>query len=377
MPHLPIETFAANTAVVDGREMHLFGGCNYLGLAHHPAVRSAVAQALASTGLTTTASRETTGNTLWHDRLEEELAAFMGLEACTLLTEGYAANIALMSALAVSAGVAVVDGRAHRSLAHAARAAGMRVEFFDHLDAGQACRLAREHAASGVAVLTDSVFAADGSVAPIPALAAGLPEGATLVVDDCHGLCVLGRGGRGALDHFGVRDGRVIVTTTLAKGLGCYGGAVLASAEKIAQVRRHANIYLGTTPTPPPIVQGARAAIAQLTRSTALVDALRANIERLRGAFARVGLPLPPEGVPIFTFVISPAERMERVARVLADDGILAPLIEYPGGPAPRYFRICVNAAHTPEQIDTLERSLARALAIPAGSADASRARSA
>lgn len=362
MPHLPIESFTATTALVEGRELAFFGGCNYLGLAHHPAVRAAVAASLATTGLTTTASRETTGNTVGHDALERELAAFCGLGACTLLCEGYTANIALMAGLAPTHGVALVDAKAHRSLAHAAKAAGLLVLYYDHLDARQAIGLAREHAAEGVAILTDSVFAANGGVAPLPELLAGLPGGGTLVVDDCHGLCVLGRSGRGALDHFGLRDERIVVTTTLAKGLGCYGGAVMGTPERIADVRRHANIYLGTTPTPPPLVAGARAALCVLAESDALVVRLRANIDRVRGVLVGLSLPLPPPGVPILPFVLSPVERMERASQSLWNDGVLVPLIDYPGGPGLRYFRICVNAEHTPGQIDALGAALRRAL---------------
>jgi 8-amino-7-oxononanoate synthase len=377
VPHLPIETFTATTALVEGREMIFFGGCNYLGLAHHPAVRAAVADTLGRTGLTTTASRETTGNTVAHDELEREMARFCGLESCTLLCEGYTANIALLAGLAPTHGVAIVDARAHRSLAHAAKAAGLRVAYYEHLDVSHALRLAREHASEGVAILTDSVFAANGDVAPLTELLAGLPETGTLVVDDCHGLCVLGSSGRGAVDHFGLRDERVVVTTTLAKGLGCYGGAVLGPARRIAEVRRHANIYLGTTPTPPPIIAGARAALRVLLESDALLNRLRMNIERARGVLSGLGLPLPPEGVPIFPIMLTSAERMERASRLLWEAGVLVPLIEYPGGPGPRYFRICVNAEHTPEQIERLGWALRSAVSVADAAAPLSRACSA
>lgn len=371
MPHLPIESFTATTALVEGREVLFFGGCNYLGLAHHPVVRAAVADALQRTGLTTTASRETTGNTVAHDELERELASFCGLEACTLLCEGYTANIALLAGLAPTHGVALVDSKAHRSLAHAARAAGLRVVYYEHLDVDHARRLAHEHAAEGVAILTDSVFAANGAVAPLRELLHALPDTGTLVVDDCHGLCVLGRSGRGAVDQFGLYDPRVVVTATLAKGLGCYGGAVLGPAARIADVRRHANIYLGTTPTPPPIVAGARAALRVLAESDTLVTRLRQNIERVRAVLAPLGLPLPPPGIPILPFMLAPAERMARASRILWEHGVLVPLIEYPGGPGPQYFRIGVSAEHTPEQIDRLGSALRAAVAAAASPASA------
>lgn len=365
MPRIPIESWPTPTAaIVGGRELLAFGGCNYLGLAHHPEVHRGVADGLARYGVSTTASRETTGNTTLHEQLESDLARFLGQDAAILSAEGYTANFMACQALAPTHGVALIDQRAHRSIRNAAVAAGMQVFDFEHLSADSAAWLARRYADLGVAILTDSVFAADGGLAPLPALLAALPPGrATLVVDDCHGFCVLGPHGRGGVAHFGLRDPRIVVTTTLAKGLGCYGGCVAGPAPFIATVRERAWVYRSSTPVPPPIAQGCRSALRLLGSSPALVESLRANIGHMRRAFARAGLPLPPEGVPIFTFALDRDEHMERVEQGVLGAGILAPLIDYPGGPCPRYFRVVVNASHTPAQIDRLGAALEAALA--------------
>jgi 8-amino-7-oxononanoate synthase len=364
MARIPVESCTPTTVTVGGREILAFGGCNYLGLAHHPAVHAALTRALSVYGISTTASRETTGNTLAHEALEADLAAFTGQEAAILSAEGYTANFMAAQGLAPEIGVALIDANSHRSIRNAATAAGMQVFEYEHLNADSAAWLVRQYADCGVAIFTDSVFAADGAIAPLAELLATLPRHrAALVVDDCHGFCVLGPGGRGAVPHLKLDDPRVVITTTLAKGLGCYGGTVLGRASFVRLVRERAWVYRSSTPVPPPMAEACRAALGVMQRDSSLVTTLRANASRLRACFERLGLPLPPEGIPIFTFYLTPAERMQVAHESMLKDGVLAPLIEYPGGPSPRYFRIVVNAAHTPADMDRLEASLERALA--------------
>lgn len=364
MPRIPVESWPnPTTAIVGGRELLAFGGCNYLGLAHEPRVHAAISAGLARFGISTTASRETTGNTLTHETLEAELASFLGQESAILSAEGYTANFMACQALAPDRGIALVDARAHRSIRNAACAAGMQVFDFEHLNADSARWLATRHAQAGVVILTDSVFAADGGVAPLTDLLNALPcARATLLVDDCHGFCVLGPGGRGSVFGAGIDDPRVVITTTLAKGLGCYGGTVAGRAAFVRQVRERAWVYRSSTPVPPPIAEGARAALGLLRESDALVAKLRTNAAHLREVFGRLGLPQPSAGIPIFTFAFDRDEQMEHVSSCVLKAGILAPLIDYPGGPCPRYFRVVVNAAHTPAQIDRLGAALDAAL---------------
>mgnify|MGYP002381207247 CR=1 FL=1 len=346
-----------------GRELVAFAGCNYLGLGNHPRVIEATKDALDRWGLSTTASRETTGNTLAHEALEAELAEFVGQDSAILSAEGYTANFMAMQSLSRDHRVCAVDAHAHRSIRHAAIAAGMQVFEFEHVSPDSARWLCQQYADQGVVIATDSVFAADGAVAPLPELLRALPaRRSTLLVDDCHGLGVLGQGGRGAVSHFGLSDPRIVITTTLAKGLGCYGGAVMGRRSFISTVQERAWVYRSSTPVPPAMAEACRAAVRLLKEDSSLVDALRNNILLMRQSLFFQGLPLPPDGVPIFTFAVSPTDRMETVHRLLMDQGLFAPLIEYPGGPADRYFRVVVNAQHTAQQIDRLGRDLARAL---------------
>lgn len=367
MGRISIEAFGPTTASIGGREVLTFGGCGYLGLSHHPKVRAALVDALGSLGLSTSASRETTGNTLTHEALEHDLAAFLGMESAILTPEGYTANLALAQVLARRYRVALIDDRSHRSVGHAVAAAGLEVHHFDHLSAGQAAQLAARHADRGVVIYTDGVFAADGSVAPADRLLAALPgRNSLLVIDDCHGFCVLGDLGRGTAAHFGLSDPRLCITTTLGKGLGCYGGAIAGPGELIRDIQTHAGVYRGTTPVPPPIAAAARAALAVVAQDGSLVQNLRTNIGHMRAVLAGAGLRFPEPAVPIFTFMLDSEERMLAIHQALFERGILAPLIEYPGGPGSRYFRLAVTAAHTPEQIDRLGRELAALIRMAA-----------
>lgn len=361
MARLNVQASTATTIRIDGREVLAFGGCNYLGLAHHPAVTGALGAAADLMGLSTTASRETTGNTVVHDALEEELAGFIGEEAAILLADGYTANIAICQALSRDHGVALIDARAHKSLRSAASAAGIQVFEYEHLNPESAAWLAGQFADQGVLLLTDGVFAADGAVAPVPELLAVLPpRRATLVVDDCHGVCVLGDRGQGTVGHFGVRDARVVVTTTLAKGVGCYGGAVLGGRGVVQRVRDQADVYRRSTPIPTPIAAAARAAVRTVQSEPGLLDALRRNIGLVREGLLRLGVATHEEMIPIFTFTLDTPQRMEEVHKRLLADGVYAPYIEYPGGPTPRFFRVTVTAAHGAEEIERLIAGFAR-----------------
>ncbi|GMV26545.1 MAG: 8-amino-7-oxononanoate synthase [Phycisphaerae bacterium] len=384
MPRIPIAANTASTVTINGRDLVAFGGCNYLGLGHHPDVKASVVRAMDYLGLTTSASRETSGNTLEHELLEAELAQFLGMEASILMPEGYTANLALAQALAAPeawpAGggdppVAVIDEKSHRSIRNAVEASGFEVADFEHLSAADAMRVIRRHTDRRVCVWTDGVFAADGAIAPLPGLLAAMPRNnALLVVDDCHGFCVLGTRGRGTCEHFGISDPRILWTSTLAKGLGCYGGAVASSRRLIGVVRDHAGIYKGTTPVPPILAHAAREALRVIDREADLVSRLEANVRRIRRSLAAMGLPVEDSPSPVMTFVLDSAQRMRSFYDRLIAQDVFIPLIDYPNGPAPLYFRLSVCAMHSPGQIDHLLRSLETALADTASLACQARA---
>lgn len=361
----PAVTSSTSTTVqIEGRTLLSFGGCDYLGLAHHPSVIAAAAEAMGLYGLSTTASRVTTGNTLAHNRLEEDVARLLVQPASCIVPEGYTANLALAQALSRRTRVALIDERAHRSISDSAFAAGLRIVRFDHLDASSASRHLAQIGREPVAIMTDGVFTADGSVAPVRELLACLrTHEDVLLVDDCHGVGVLGEG-RGTCRWLGVSDPRLVLTTTLAKGIGCYGGAVAGQPELIDDVRRHATAFICTTPVPPAMAAAASASIRVLEHDRSRHASLARNARALRGAVRSLGIHLPDQPTPIAAFILAGGDEpeMERVQRGLSDAGIVAPLIRYPGGPGARYFRLTVTAEHTDEHIERLRAAMARLL---------------
>jgi 8-amino-7-oxononanoate synthase len=349
----PLDAMTATTARIGGRDLVVFGGCNYLGLAQHPGVLEAARDAIGRYGLSASASRETTGNAEVHARLESRMADFVGFPGGLLVPDGYLANLTAAQGLAAS-GIrhAVIDERAHASLRDAAEMGGLDVRTFRHLDAPDAGRAVREGAGPAV-VMTDSVFAADGSVAPLAMLVGALRDEDMLLVDDCHGFCVLGEQGRGAIAAAGISDERVIVTTTLAKGLGCGGGMVLGQVEPIERARR-STAYVCTTPVSPILASAALAAIDVLRNEPALHDRLRQNTLAVAEMLERAGISVESRGIPIYAFTAGSGDDMRALHRRAWDAGVWLPLVAYPGGPGALYFRLSVNASHTRSQIEQL-----------------------
>jgi 7-keto-8-aminopelargonate synthetase-like enzyme len=188
-----------------------------------------------------------------------------------------------------------------------------------------------------------------------------LPHDATLVVDDCHSTGVLGEFGRGTCDHAGVDDARIVVTSTLSKALGCYGGFIAARSEVIESIRDRSRAFAGSTPIPPALARAARASLSELTNDPGRIERLRRNVSHLRKAFKKLGLPSSAAPLPVFPFALATDAEMLRVERELLAAGFLVPCVHYPDQPG-RYMRLTVSAAHAAEDIEGLAVALGRAL---------------
>jgi 7-keto-8-aminopelargonate synthetase-like enzyme len=370
MTKLPVSAASPTSVTIGGREVLSFGGCNYLGLAHHPVVHAAMLRGLQQYGLSTSASRETTGNTIAHDRLEQELAAFLGTPDGVVVPDGYTANLAIAETLAKDSprcSVAVIDERSHRSIREAAIGAGMQLVAYKHLNSEDAAgKIALNDAAgANVAVFTDGVFTSDGTIAPVRDLLAALPKRAMLVVDDCHGFGVMGPRGQGTLSAVDLMptDPRLVITTTLAKGLGCHGGVIAGSRDICSRVRARGSAYICTTPTSPAVACAASAALEILRAEPQRVARLQANAAHLRRSLVSLGIALAETPAPIAAFVLRDESEMRRLHTELLDAGILAPLISYPGGPAACYFRLSIGSEHTFAHVDRLIEAMAARLA--------------
>lgn len=346
-----------------GRKLLYFGGCDYLRLSHHPAIRRAARLAVRQVGLNVAASRVTTGNHPLYETLERELAEFFGAEAAVVISCGYLTNMAVAQALAGQFTHALLDARAHACLADAARFLDCPVLSFAHRDpkalADRVRRLGRK---ARVLVLTDGLFSHDGSVAPLRAYLAVLPSTAQILVDDAHGAGVLGAQGRGTPEYEQVDRAPLIQTVTLSKAFGVYGGAILGSRALRQAIIQCSDVFAGNTPLPLPVAAAALAAVRLVRARPDLRQRLHRNSawvkQRLRGA----GLTVPEHPGPIVSVEPRHPRQVQRITKRLLVAGIYPSLIQYPGGPASGYFRFAISSAHTRAQLARLVQALAAAV---------------
>ena len=362
---LPIEAAAPARATLQGRELVLWAGCDYLGLARDPLVQAAAQAGLVQYGLSTSGSRETTGNTCAHDELEPLLAAHLGLEAAHLVPDGYLSNLCLFQGLGSRVRRALVDKECHVSVRDALAACGIETRDYS-LCSASAARDAAAGWDTDYSIVTDGCYPVMKGIAPLPALLELLPANGYLIVDDCHGFGVLGAQGRGTHEHHRVHDPRLIINGTLSKALGAFGGFVAGPQSIIELVRQRSHAYAGSTPVPPACVLAAHAGLRELINTATLphgrLARLRANTERARAILRACGLAPHELPLPVFAFTLPTHDAMEQAYQRLLQLGMLVPYIHYPdslGG----YFRLAVSAAHTEPDFALLERGLREVLA--------------
>ena len=361
---------------IGGRRLIDFSSNDYLGLARHPALAAAMSDCAWSEGAGSGASHMVTGHSVEHQRLEEELAAFTGRERALLFSTGYMANLAIITTLAGKGECVLLDRLSHASLIDAGLLSGARFKRYAHADAAAAeSDLATStHPVSVVA--TDGVFSMDGDVAPLDALArSSRAHGAWLVVDDAHGLGVLGAMGGGSVEHFGLNsEDAPVLMGTLGKAFGTFGAFVAGASDLIELLVQKARPYIYTTALPPPVAAAARRAVqiaqdepwrrerlASLTQRFRTA-ALRYDVPLARGPLASVGgspAPVSAPLTPIQPVMLGSSEMALAAQQELFDAGFCVVAIRPPTVPrGTARLRVTLSAAHTEEQVDALAEVL-------------------
>lgn len=350
--------------VIDGRQALSFCSNDYLGLAAHPELAAALHAGVSRYGVGSGAAHLITGHSAAHRRLEDDLAAFVGRPRALLFSTGYMANLGVISALCERGETLYADRLNHASLNDGALLAGARLRRYPHADTAA---LARMRAGGDAAMLvSDGVFSMDGDLAPVPALAACADAaGARLLVDDAHGLGVVGRDGRGTLDVYreqGWDDaGDVIVMGTLGKAFGTFGAFVAASDAVIETLIQRARSYIYTTALPPALAHATSAALALARREAWRRAHLQALIARFRAGAAALGLPLMASTTPIQPLLAGSAQRALAWSRWLEAQGVLVTAIRPPTVPkGAARLRITLSAAHAEQDVERLLALLAR-----------------
>ncbi len=348
---------------LDGQPVLLLCSNDYLGLAGHPRVREAAAEAALSWGAGAGASRLISGNMTPHRRLEERLATFKGYEATLLFGSGYLANVGTISALADRGGVVFSDELNHASIVDGCRLARAETFVYRHGDVEHLAWGLREARGRGSLIVSDGVFSMDGDVAPLEGLVGLAREHrCRLMIDEAHATGGLGPGGRGSVAAAGLSGEVDLVVGTLGKALGSYGAYVCASAELREYLLNTARSFIFSTALPPPTLAAALAALELLETEPRRVRRLQANASALRQALRAEGLEAGGGASQIVPLEVGEAEPTMALCERLLERGVFAQGIRPPTVPeGSSRLRFSVMATHEEEELREAARQAAEA----------------
>jgi len=340
----------------DGKEVVNLASNNYLGLTTHPKLIEAAIEATRNYGAGSGAVRTISGTMDLHMRLEERIAAFKNVEACVVFQSGFAANAGTVSAVLGPEDHIISDQLNHASIIDGARLSRAKIHVFPHKDHDAAGRILAElgDASGRKLLITDGVFSMDGDIGPLPELTA-LAErhGAIMMVDDAHSSGVLGRNGRGTIDHFGLHGRVDIQVGTLSKAIGVLGGYVCGTKALIEFLYHRARPFLFSTSHPPGVAAACIAAFDILESEPERIEQLWANTRYLKKGLADAGFDTGMSETPITPVIVGQAARAFQLSDELFKEGVLATGIGFPTVAKDKArVRTIVNATHTREQLD-------------------------
>jgi len=350
--------------LLDGKPVLLLCSNNYLGLADHPRVREAAAEAAMRYGAGAGASRLVSGNMTIHRRLEEQLADFKHAEACLLFGSGYLANAGVVSALAGEGDVVFSDSLNHASIIDGCRLARAETFVYDHCDMEHLEWGLRQAEGRGALIVTDGVFSMDGDVAPLERIVEMAQRYDTRVmVDEAHGTGALGPDGRGAVAAAGLEDEVDVIVGTLGKSLGSYGAYVCCETTMAKYLINSARTLIFSTALPPPAVAAAMAALGLLREQPRRVEKLQRNGRVLREALAAHDLPVGESDTQIVPLIVGDAADTVRASERALERGVFAQAIRPPTVPeGTSRLRLAVMASHTRSELREAAVSLAAAV---------------
>jgi len=345
----------------DGREVINLASNNYLGLANHPKLIEAAIHATRKFGVGSGAVRTIAGTMHIHMELEEKIARFKNVEACVVFQSGFAANAGTVSAILGKEDFILSDELNHASIIDGARLSRATIKVFRHKDAAHCEELLQQLASEPgkKLVITDGVFSMDGDIGPVDKLAALAEKyGAIMMVDDAHASGVLGRNGRGSVDHFGMHGKVDVQVGTLSKAIGALGGYVCGSKDLIDYLYHRARPFLFSTSHPPSVAATCIAAFDLLEREPDRILRLWSNTRYFQGELKRIGFNIggvntPATETPITPIIVGEGRAAMEFSRALFDAGVMATGIAFPTVPEGKArIRAIVTSEHTRQQLD-------------------------
>jgi glycine C-acetyltransferase len=341
--------------VVDGKRVLNFCSNNYLGLANHPRLVEAAQAAAGKYGVGPAAVRTIAGTMDLHLELERRLAGFKGVESCITFQSGFTANLGVIPALVGKEDAIFSDELNHASIIDGCRLSGAKIIRYAHCDPVDLRRIlqAQRAAFPRAMVITDGVFSMDGDVAPLDKIyAVSQDYEAILMVDDAHGEGVLGKGGRGIVDHFNLHGKVDIEVGTLSKAFGVVGGLVAGDPTVVEWLRQRGRPFLFSSAMTVPDVAACLAALDILEESTELVDRLWENTRYFKAEMKRLGFDTGSSVTPITPVMLGEAPLAQQFSRELFEAGVFAMSIGFPTVPRGKArLRVMISAAHQPPDL--------------------------
>ena len=335
---------------VDGKNVLNFCSNNYLGLANHPKIVEAAKEATKKYGVGPAAVRSIAGTMDLHVQLEQRLARFKGAEDVITFQSGFTANLGTIAALVGKEDVIFSDRLNHASIIDGCRLSGAKIVAYEHNDPGALEDAIKEHASNfrRALIITDGVFSMDGDIAPLPALVEVARKYDILfMVDDAHGEGVLGKGGRGIVDHFGLHGKVDIEVGTMSKAFGVVGGMVAGDKVIIEWLRQRGRPFLFSSAVTAPDAAACLAAVDLLEESTELVDKLWANAKYFKAEMRKLGFDTGASETPITPVMLGEAPLAQQFSRELFEEGVFAMAIGFPTvAKGKARIRVMISAAH-------------------------------
>jgi len=336
--------------VVDGKDVLNFCSNNYLGLANHPKLVEAAKNAMKKYGVGPAAVRTIAGTTDLHVELEKRLAKFKGAEDVITFQSGFAANLGTIPALVAKEDVIFSDRLNHASIIDGSRLSGAKIIPYDHNDPAALEAVIKENAGTyrRALIVTDGVFSMDGDIAPLPSLyEVARKYDILLMVDDAHGEGVLGKGGRGIVDHFNLHGKVDIEVGTMSKAFGVVGGLVAGNKIIIEWLRQRGRPFLFSSAVTAPDAAACLAAVDLLEESTALVDKLWDNAKYFKAEMKKLGFDTGVSETPITPIMLGEAPLAQQFSRELFENGVFAMSIGFPTvAKGKARIRVMISASH-------------------------------
>ena len=342
--------------VCDGKPFLSFCSNDYLGLAADSRVAKSLRKASDQYGVGTGAAHLINGHTSAHHALEEELAEFTGRERALLFSTGYMANLGVVSALLARNDTVIADKLVHASLIDAAKLSGATLRRYQHANMTSLKSRIEKTSDERKLIVTDGVFSMDGDIAPLPEIINSVDKSnSAILVDDAHGIGVLGERGLGSVEYFDCNNDVEILMGTLGKAFGTFGAFVAGSEELIETLIQSARSYIFTTAMPAAIAEATRTSLRIVQSENERREKLRALIALFREGAKQLGFQLADSVTPIQPVIVGSAAQALKMSKALSEQGILVSAIRPPTVPTgTARLRITLSAAHEEIQVERL-----------------------